>query len=98
MRDRRRRFAFRLSLALGCPDPDVMLDSIPAQTFIEWIAYYQLEPFGILASDAISAHWKAMYANVNRKRGTTAYKPEKFLLFRDERKDASALFEREEDE
>ena len=97
MHDRKRRFAFRLALALGWPDPDAMLDSIPARTFSEWIAYYQLEPFGILAEDAIEAHWKAMYANVHRKRGTSAYKPEKFLLFKDEKKDASALFE-EEDE
>lgn len=74
-----------------------MLDSIPARTFSEWIAYYSLEPFGILAEDAIAAHWKAMYANVHRKRGASAYKPEKFLLFREEKKDASALFE-EEDE
>jgi hypothetical protein len=74
-----------------------MLDIIPAQTFSEWIAYYQLEPFGILAEDAISAHWKTMWANARRKRGKQAYKMEKFLLFRDEKKDASALFE-EEDE
>ena len=74
-----------------------MLDSIPARTFSEWIAYYSLEPFGTLADDALSAHWKAMYANVHRKRGASAYKPEKFLLFRDEMKDASALFEEDSD-
>lgn len=97
MHDRKRRFAFRLALALGWSDPDAMLDSIPAHTFYEWIAFYQLEPFGILAEDAIAAHGKAMFANVHRKHGTLAYKPEKFLLFRDQKKDASALFE-EEDE
>lgn len=74
-----------------------MLDSIPARTFSEWIAFYQLEPFGILAEDALAAHWKAMYANVHRKRGTSGYKAEKFLLFREKQKDASVLFE-EEDE
>lgn len=97
MRDRKRRFAFRLALVLGFPDPDVMLDSIPARTFSEWIAYYQLEPFGILAEDAIAAHWKAIYANVHRPHGKLAYKPEKFLLFRDQKKDASALFEEDEE-
>ena len=97
MHDRKRRFAFRLALALGWPDPDAMLDSIPAQTLTEWIAYYQLEPFGTLADDVEWAHWKAIYANVHRPHGKLAYKPEKFLLFRDEKKDASALFE-EEDE
>ena len=98
MRDRRRRFAFRLALALGCPDPDVMMDSMPSKTFSEWIAYYQIEPFGILAEDAEWAHWKAIYANVHRKHGTLAYKPEKFTLFRDKKKDASALFEEEDEE
>ena len=97
MRDRRRRFAFRLALALGFPDPDEMMDCIPSKTFSEWIAYYQLEPFGILAEDEIHAHWKAMYANMHRKPGKQAYKAEKFLLFGEKKKDASALFEQEEE-
>ena len=74
-----------------------MLDRIPSSMFSEWIAYYQLEPFGILAEDAISAHGKAMWANAQRKRGKPAFKIEKFLLYRDEKKDASALFEEDEE-
>ena len=67
-----------------------------AQQFDEWIAFYQLEPWGILADDTLAASWKAMYANMHRKQGRRAYKIEKFLMFRDEKKDASALFEEEE--
>ena len=74
-----------------------MLREMTAQQFDEWIAYYQLEPFGILADDAIAAHWKAIYANAHRKKGKSAIKVEKFLLFRDQPKDASALFEEDED-
>ena len=75
-----------------------MLREMTAKQFDEWLAYYQLEPFGILADDAIAAHWKAIYANAHRKKGKQAIKVEKFLLFRDEKKDAAALFEEDEDE
>ena len=75
-----------------------MLREMTAKQFDEWLAYYQLEPFGILADDAISAHWKAIYTNAHRKKGKQAIKVEKFLLFRDEKKDAAALFEEDEDE
>lgn len=74
-----------------------MLREMTAKQFDEWIAYYQLEPFGILAEDMMMAHWKQIYANAHRKHGTTAYKTEKFLCFRDQPKDASELFEGEEE-
>lgn len=98
MHDRRRRFALRLALELGWPNVDAMLREMTAEQFDEWIAYYQLEPFGILAEDALSAHWKAIYTNMHRRKGKQAVKTEKFLLFQDERKDADALFEDNEDD
>ena len=75
-----------------------MLSEISYKEFIEWIAYYQLEPFGILAEDALSAHWKAIYVNSQRGKGKRAQKVDKFLLFKEEQKDASALFEEHEDD
>lgn len=75
-----------------------MLREMTAKQFDEWIAFYQLEPFGILAEDALSAHWKAIYANAHRRRGKPAIKIEKFLLFNDKKKDAADLFEENEDE
>ena len=98
MHDRRRRFALRLALQLGYVNVDEMLSQISYREFIEWLAYYQLEPFGILAEDAIAAHWKAIWVNSHRPKGRSAKKVEKFLLFKDEVKDASVLFEQNEDE
>ena len=98
MQEPRRRFALRLALEMGWPNVDAMLREMTAEQFDEWIAFYQLEPFGILAEDAIAAHWKAIYANAHRKRGKQAMKTEKFLLFRDEKKNADAIYEFDEDE
>lgn len=98
MHDRRRRFALRLALQLGYANVDEMLSEISNKEFIEWIAYYQLEPFGILAEDALSAHWKAIYVNSHRPKGKSAKKVEKFLLFQDEKKDASVLFEQNDED
>ena len=75
-----------------------MLREMTAQQFDEWLAYYQLEPFGILAEDAIAAHWKAIFVNANQRKGKPTIKAEKFLLFRDEKKDAAELYEKDEDE
>ncbi len=98
MHDRRRRFALRLALELGWPNVDAMLREMPEKQFTEWLAFYQLEPFGILAEDTLSAHWKALYYNMNRGRGKQARKIKDYLIFRDQQqqKDASVLFEDEE--
>ncbi|MBQ1771733.1 MAG: hypothetical protein II000_07310, partial [Clostridia bacterium] len=87
MTDRRRRFALRLALQLGYANVDAMMREMTAQQFDEWIAYYQIEPFGILAEDALSAHWKAIYVNAHRKKGKQAMKVDKFMLFREQKKD-----------
>ena len=92
MRDRRRRFALRLALELGYPNPDAMLREMPAQQFDEWIAFYQLEPWGILAQDVISAHFKALYVNNNRKHGKSPYKIDKFLCYGEKKKNADDIF------
>lgn len=41
-----RRFAFRLSKALGCPHPDYLLELLTAEQLAEWRAYDLLEPIG----------------------------------------------------
>ena len=75
-----------------------MLREMTAQQLDEWIAFYQLEPFGITAEDAEWAHWKAIYTSAHLKKGKRAPKPEKFLLFKDKEIDASEYFEADEDE
>lgn len=67
-----------------------------AEQFDEWIAYFQLEPFGVLALDAEWAHWKAIYTNAHLKKGRRAIKSEKFLLFQEKSGDASAIYEKDE--
>ena len=69
-----------------------MLREMTAQQFTEWIAYYQLEPFGILVHDQEWAHWKAIYADSILRKGKTAIKTKKFLLFGGKEKDASSLY------
>ena len=75
-----------------------MMREMTARQFDEWIAYYQLEPFGIMAEDAEWAHWKAIYTNAHLRKGKRAPKPEKYLLFRDKEMDASGYFEANEEE
>lgn len=51
--------AFRLALALGQPDPDAMLDSMPRRVWLEWRAYWEAEPWDETRADlraAIIAH------------------------------------------
>ena len=74
-----------------------MLREMTAQQCEEWLAFYQLEPFGIGAQDAEWAHWKAIYTNAHAKKGKRTPKPEKFLLFREQEKDASDIYEADEE-
>ena len=75
-----------------------MLREMTAQQFDEWMAYYQIEPFGISAIDFILAHFKALFANTNRKQGKRPFKVEKFLCFTDKQKNADDLFDKDPDE
>ena len=74
-----------------------MLREMTSQQFDEWLAFYQLEPFGITAEDAEWAHWKAIYTSAHTKKGKRAPKPEKFLIFGEKEKDASDIYEAEEE-
>ena len=40
------RFAYRLALELRIPNPAVMLRAMPIRVFLEWAAFYQVEPWG----------------------------------------------------
>ncbi len=75
-----------------------MLREMTSQQFLEWIAYYQIEPWGTLTEDLEWAHWKALYVNGHLKKGKRPYKTEKFKLFAEKSKDATDLFEAEGEE
>ena len=48
--------------------------------FIGWMAFSSLEPFGDERADWHNAMILAQQANMNRKKGKQAYKPDMFLL------------------
>lgn len=41
-----RRFLYRLCLALGYPTPESLLSVIDSRQISEWMAFYEIEPFG----------------------------------------------------
>lgn len=47
--------------------------------FVEWMAFYQREPFGETRADIQMSVLAATVANVNRKKGSPSVKPSKFL-------------------
>jgi len=53
--------------------------------FTEWMAYYELEPFGELVADQRHGVATALQANLNRdpKTHPNPYKPEDFIHWRD---------------
>jgi hypothetical protein len=54
-------------------------DTIDSREFSEWMAFYQLEPFGPERLDVGSAIVAATIANVHRGRAARAFKPGDFL-------------------
>ena len=58
-----------------------MLREISCGQLDEWIAFYQLEPWGLAVLDNLFAHLKAILVNMNMPKGKGKIKPEKFLLW-----------------
>ena len=56
-----------------------MLERMPLPTFLEWIEYYKLEPFGEERADLRAGIVASTIANVNRGKGQRAYKPSEFM-------------------
>jgi len=83
---------------LGWPNVDAMLREMTEAQFAEWVAYYQIEPWGTLVTDQQMAVWKAMYSNAHRPKGKRARKPEEYLLYKERTLDASELYEDEDEE
>lgn len=51
---------------MGKPNVDVLLRRMSAKQFREWIAFYELEPFGDIRADYRSAQVVQVIAAVNR--------------------------------
>lgn len=69
----------RLALALGWVDVDAMLQSIPSRQLGEWMAYYELEPFGQDRADIPAAVVAAQVANTIPRKGGRAVSPNDYL-------------------
>lgn len=52
-----------------------------AREFAEWIAYYQLDPFGEERADLRVATLTALTANIYKKKGKPDFKPQDFMPF-----------------
>jgi hypothetical protein len=75
-----RRFAFKLALAFGYPNPDRMLAEMPFRIWREWQTYYQYDPFGNERLDVLVARMMAWNGEVHRqKKSDKHYKVAKFM-------------------
>lgn len=75
-----RRFAFRLALALGQPNPDAMLARLPWRVWREWQTFAALEPFGEERADLRAGIVAATIANcLARGKGKPAFKVRDFM-------------------
>lgn len=74
-------FAFRLALALGYVDPDVLMETLTPGLWREWRAYQQIEPFGPLVSWHQQARMMALMMNnmTPHLKHYHVYKPDEFM-------------------
>lgn len=58
-----------------------LLSRIGSDELTEWMAFYQLEPFGDFRADFRSGLLAATIANANRTKDAKAFTPEDFMPF-----------------
>jgi hypothetical protein len=73
-----RRFAFRLSLALGIAHPDILLGQISARQLNEWLAYDSIDPIGSWRADLRAGIIASTVANAHIAKGKRT-KPQDFM-------------------
>jgi len=69
-----------LALALGLSVRE-MLARMGSDEFSEWLAYYQLEPFGDYRADYRSGVVASTFANAHRAKDASPFRPEDFMPF-----------------
>jgi hypothetical protein len=60
-----------------------LLSSLDSQELTEWMAYYQIAPFGEFRRDLQAGVIASTSANIHRGENTKPYLPSDFLLFPD---------------
>ncbi len=73
---------FRLALAMSLPVRE-LLARIGSDELTEWMAFYQLEPFGDFRADLRSAIVACTLANAHRSKEGRPFTPEDFMPFVD---------------
>jgi hypothetical protein len=58
-----------------------MLARMGSDEFSEWLAYYQLEPFGDYRADYRSGVMASTFANAHRAKDASPFRPEDFMPF-----------------
>ena len=75
-----------------------MLREMTTAQLDEWIAFYQLEPWGLAILDMLFASIKALITNINTPKGKTKIrKLDKLLLWPDRKKRVQATLDEPED-
>ncbi len=66
---------------MGEADVDALLDRLPADLFMEWQAYYQIEPWGEDRADLRAGIVASVIANTHRdaRRKPEPYQPADFM-------------------
>jgi hypothetical protein len=71
---------FRLALSLGMTVRE-LLAKLGSDELSEWMAFYQLEPFGDFRADYRSALMTSTFANAHRHKDSPPFSPEDFMPF-----------------
>jgi hypothetical protein len=58
-----------------------LLARVGSDELTEWMAFYQLEPFGEVRADLRSGVVAATFANAHRSKDSRAFTPEDFMPF-----------------
>lgn len=53
---------------------------MPYKEFVEWIAFYRLEPFGEVREDLRNGTLASLYINSHSKKGSRKVSPNDFIL------------------
>jgi hypothetical protein len=76
---------FRLALELGMTVRE-LLQRMGSDELSEWMAFYQLEPFGDYRADYRSGVVASTFANAHRAKDAGPFRPEDFMPFLDKPK------------
>jgi len=71
---------FRLALSLGLTVRE-MLNKMGSDELTEWMAFYQLEPFGDFRADYRSGVIASTFANAHRAQDASPFRVEDFMPF-----------------